>query len=173
MMQSDLSYNGMEFDEKSCRIMNRFAKKVLASKDAYLKKLGDVKREKIRQMHVDLVSIVLLAYFDDQIKTKKIGGKVSSVLSVSDFYKKLVALKVKRTAVEHPLLTSFLALKHSQTKNVKKDDETDASKAAAGNSEAAQAIENTTYIDVKKLATAIGEFLKSEYLQSFGTQKSK
>ena len=64
-MQSDLSYNGMEFDEKSCRIMNRFAKKVLASKDAYLKKLGDVKREKIRQMHVDLVSIVLLAYFDD------------------------------------------------------------------------------------------------------------
>lgn len=31
----------------------------------------------------------------------------------------------------------------------------------------------SNYIDVKKLATATGEFLKSEYLQSFGTSKKK
>ena len=30
-----------------------------------------------------------------------------------------------------------------------------------------------TYIDVKRLATATGEFLKSSYLQSFGTTKNK
>ena len=60
------------------------------------------------------------------------------------FYDKLVALKVKKNASEVPNLTAFLAYKNK-----------------------------ATYIDVKRLATATGEFLKSSYLQSFGTTKNK
>ena len=53
-------------------------------------------------------------------------------------------LKVRKGETEVPNLSSFLAHKNQ-----------------------------SSYIDAKRLATATGEFLRSQYLQSFGTAKVK
>ena len=101
-------------------------------------------REVIKRRHVDETSIVLLALFDDEISYKSDGDKKIPVMRIYRFLEKLVMLEVRKSEDEVPNLTAFLAYKNK-----------------------------ATYIDVKRLATATGEFLKSSYLQSFGTTKNK
>ena len=60
------------------------------------------------------------------------------------FFNKLRVLKVRNTSKEVPDLTSLLAYKNG-----------------------------CNYIDVKRLATATGEFVRNQYLKSFGTGKKK
>ena len=63
-------------------------------------------------------------------------------MRVDRFFDKLVKLKVRDKTYDVPNLTSFLAYKNE-----------------------------SNYIDVKRLATATGEFVRNHYLKSFGTNK--
>mgnify|MGYP000433278566 FL=1 len=89
-----------------------------------------------------MLMIVMLALFDEIIENLQVGNQTIPIIPTQLFYTKLMNLKVRKSATEVPNLTSFLAHKNGNT-----------------------------YIDAKRLATATGEFLRSQYLQSFGTAK--
>ena len=130
---------------KSIRIMNRFAHKIKVYSELYVKKLeASPNFELISQKKVNMIFAVLLALFNDHIEARASQSEKApaQVLSTEHFYDKLMKLKVRRSVVALPNLTSFLAYKNE-----------------------------TNYIDVKRLATATGEFLRNQYLQSFGTSK--
>lgn len=88
--------------------------------------------------------IVMLALFDEIIENLKVGNQTVPIIPAQLFYRKLMNLKVRKSETEVPNLSSFLAHKNQ-----------------------------SSYIDAKRLATATGEFLRSQYLQSFGTAKVK
>ena len=66
------------------------------------------------------------------------------VLKSEKFYTKMVNMKIRKGAYDVPNLSSFLAHQN-----------------------------DTSKVDIKRLATATGEFLRNQYLQSFGTTKKK
>ena len=106
-------------------------------------KQGTEAQENIRKKHVDLFSVVLIALFDDIIEE----DKETSVIEVHKFFTKLYSLKVLSSQECVDDLSSFLA--HKNDTNDK------------------------NYIDVKRLATATGEFVRNQYLKSFGTSEEK
>ena len=85
--------------------------------------------------------VVLLSLFDSMIENKTVGEKVEEDLTIpvvptQKLYEKLVSLKVRKSPADLPNLTAFLTYKQSQTE----------------------------YVDVKRLANATSEFLRSHYL---------
>lgn len=127
---------------KSIRIMNRFASKVAKFQDVYIRKMKQKNLLKIKERNLDMLMIVMLALFDEIIEHFQVGSQTVPIIPTQLFYTKIKNLRVRKSDTEVPNLTSFLAHKNS-----------------------------STYIDVKRLATATGEFLRSLYLQSFGTAK--
>ena len=103
------------------------------------------KLERIKQKNVDMTFVVLLSLFDAIIENRTINDLTFPVIPTQKLYEKLVSLKVRKSPTDLPNLTSFLTYKQSQT----------------------------DYIDVKRLANATSEFLRSHYLQSFGLVKNK
>ena len=131
---------------KSIRIMNRLASKIAGYREIYTKRLAtSPNKDLVNQKPANMLFAVLLALLNDSVEVRmREGASPTQVVSLDAFYSKLVKLRVREGLYSVPNLSSFLAYKNE-----------------------------SNYIDVKKLATATGEFLKSEYLQSFGTSKKK
>lgn len=90
------------------------------------------KLEIVRKKHVDLVSVVLLAFFDEVIEHKLQDNSNYPVVSVDNFLQMLQKLQVLECEEDASQLTSYLSY-----------------------------FTDSKYIDVKKLATATGEFLRN------------
>ena len=130
---------------KSIRIMNRFAIKVQGYQEIYARKVAASGQDVSSQKAVNVVFAVLLALFNESVEARlEPGHQPCQVLRADRLYEKLLKLKVRRQAYDVPNLTSFLAYKNE-----------------------------SNYIDVKRLATATGEFVRNQYLKSFGTSKKK
>ena len=133
-----------EISIESRDILKALAERAKKALEAYMEKLGSENRQNIRKKHVDLFSVVLIAFFDDIIENRDNGRTKIAVIEKSKFFQKLYTLKVRTSTKEVQDLSSFLAYKNE-----------------------------SNYIDVKRLATATGEFVRNQYLKSFGTSKKK
>ena len=130
---------------KSIRIMNRFAMKILGYQEIYARKVKATGNLDVaNQKQVNVIFAVLLALLNDLVEARVDKGctQPAQVVRVDRFFDKLVKLKVRDKTYDVPNLTSFLAYKNE-----------------------------SNYIDVKRLATATGEFVRNHYLKSFGTNK--
>ena len=94
-----------------------------------------------------MISIVILAIFDELITDRTDSDSTRPIMSTELFYKKLVRMSVKRNERGVATLTAFLAYKSQDGKI------------------------DLEAIDVRRLATVTGEFMKSEALRSYGVTK--
>ena len=128
--------------------MNRFTKKILGYQEIYARKVKASSNIDVSsQKQANVIFAVLLALMNDLVEARiedGDAGKPAQVVPVDRFFDKLVKLKVRQKAYDVPNLTSFLAYKNE-----------------------------ASYIDIKRLATATGEFVQNQYLKSFGTSKKK
>ena len=136
--------NFAEIGDESRDILNKLAQKAKKALQAYLDKQGEKAQESIRKKHVDLFSVVLIAFFDDIIEAKEsLGGdkKRDSVIQVDKFFDKLYSLKVCPSSERINDFSLFFAYEGDDN-----------------------------YIDVKRLANATGEFVRHQYFKDFQPQ---
>lgn len=78
-----------QLGEQDKIVMVKLAQKVAIQRDNYLSKLDENKLETVRQKHIDLISVVLLAFFDDVIEHRLLDTANIPVMSNSNFIRKL------------------------------------------------------------------------------------
>ena len=128
---------------KSIRIMNRFAVKILGYQEIYARKVH-ASGTNIDIKKQKTVNVVFAVLLALFNDLIEANAANTQLVKADKLYEKFVKLKVRQKAYDVPNLTSFLAYKND------------------GN-----------FIDVKRLATATGEFMQNQYLKSFGTIKKK
>lgn len=92
---------------ESREILKSLADIATKALQGYIEKLNAQARESIRAKHIDLFSVVLLAFFDDIIESSKDG----SVIMESKFFHKLHSLQLVASHRVLPDLSSYLACK--------------------------------------------------------------
>ena len=102
-----LSHGVRTISLESREILKSLAEIATKALKTYIEKLSVQDRESIRAKHIDLFSIVLIAFFDDIM----VQVNCNPVIEVSKFFEKLNSLKLVPSCKVLPDLSSYLSAK--------------------------------------------------------------